>query len=158
MIKAIAMDVDGVLTDSTFVWGPDGEEFKSFSFRDVMGISLGRKVGLRFALISGENSPLIDRFANKMGIEDVFKGNKDKVAALNSFASKYSLDVKDICFIGDDVNDVAALKTAGLSAVPSDAHPTTLHVATVVARSNGGHGAVREVIDMILSDYLNKNS
>jgi 3-deoxy-D-manno-octulosonate 8-phosphate phosphatase (KDO 8-P phosphatase) len=72
-IKAVALDVDGVLTDGSFWWGPNGEEFKQFNFADVMGISLGRKAGLLFALISGEASPLVDRFAEKMGIVDVYK-------------------------------------------------------------------------------------
>jgi len=81
-IKAVALDVDGVLTDGTFWWGPDGEEYKRFSFLDIMGVSLGRKAGLVFALISGEDSPLVDRYAAKMGITDVFKGCKDKASAL----------------------------------------------------------------------------
>ena len=81
-IKAVALDVDGVFTDGSFVWGPDGEEFKRFSFRDVMGISLARKAGIRFALISGEETPFVDRFAQKMGIADVYPGCKDKAAAL----------------------------------------------------------------------------
>src|ERR1700679_534830 len=104
-IRAIALDVDGVLTDGTFWWGPNGEEFKRFSFLDVMGVSLGLRAGLRFALISGEDSPLVDRFARKMGIEDVYKGCKDKAAALKSFAEKRGLDLASICFMGDDVND-----------------------------------------------------
>ena len=66
-IKAVALDVDGVLTDGGFWWGPNGEEFKQFNFADVMGISLGRKAGLLFALISGEASPLVDRFAAEDG-------------------------------------------------------------------------------------------
>ena len=80
-IKAVAMDVDGVLTDGSFWWGPGGAEFKQFHFADVMGISLGRKAGLVFALVSGEASPLVDRFAEKMGITDVYKGCKDKAGA-----------------------------------------------------------------------------
>ena len=86
-IKAIALDVDGVLTDGTFAFGLHGEELKSFSFRDVMGISLGKKAGLVFALISGEDSPLVDRYAGKMGIGDVYKGCKDKAAAIRGQAS-----------------------------------------------------------------------
>ena len=77
-IKAIALDVDGVLTDGTFWWGPDGQEWKRFSFRDVMGISRARRAGLVSALISGEDTPLVDRFARKMEIDHVFKGCNDK--------------------------------------------------------------------------------
>src|ERR1019366_1156507 len=69
--RAIALDVDGVLTDGGFWWGPNGEEWKRFCFADVMGVSLARKSGLIVALISGEDSPLVDRFATKMGILDM---------------------------------------------------------------------------------------
>ena len=75
-IRAVALDVDGVLTDGGFFWGPSGEEFKRFSFADVMGISLARKAGLIVALISGEDSPLVDRYAKKLGIGDVIKNCK----------------------------------------------------------------------------------
>ena len=151
MIKAIVLDVDGVLTDSTFWWGPDGEEFKRFSFTDIMGISLGRKAGLIFALISGENSPLVDRFAEKMGISDIYKGCKDKAAALQSFARKHNLDLSEVCFMGDDVNDLPALELAGLAAAPANAHETLRRKATLVTQQSGGQGAVRELIDILLS-------
>ena len=71
-IKGIALDVDGVLTDGTFTWDVDGGEYKSFSFTDIMGISIAKKAGIVFAIISGENTPHIDYYANKMGITDVF--------------------------------------------------------------------------------------
>src|ERR1700722_61405 len=108
-IKAVALDVDGGLTDGTFWWGPGGEEWKRFSFRDVMGVFRARKAGLIFALISGEDSPLVDRYAEKLGITDVYKGCKDKAEALGAFASARRLELGDICFMGDDVNDLGAL-------------------------------------------------
>jgi 3-deoxy-D-manno-octulosonate 8-phosphate phosphatase (KDO 8-P phosphatase) len=149
-IKAVALDVDGVLTDGTFWWGADGEEFKRFSFADVMGISLGSQAGLRFALISGEDSPLVDRFASKMGIRDIHKNCKDKAAALRRFAQNYNLQLAEICFMGDDVNDLEALDIAGLSAAPANARPAILAKVGLVAKHKGGKGAVRELIDSIL--------
>jgi 3-deoxy-D-manno-octulosonate 8-phosphate phosphatase (KDO 8-P phosphatase) len=151
-IRAVVLDVDGVLTDGTFVWGPNGEEFKKFSFLDVMGISLGVKSGLIFALISGEDNPLIDRFARKMNIVDIYKGCKDKAAALRDFAQKYNLELQQVCFMGDDVNDVSALELAGLAAVPSTAHAAARGKAKLVTQCSGGQGAVRELVDLILSD------
>jgi 3-deoxy-D-manno-octulosonate 8-phosphate phosphatase (KDO 8-P phosphatase) len=150
-IKAVALDVDGVLTDGTFAWGPGGEEFKSFSFLDVMGVSLGRRAGLIFALISGEDSPLVDRFARKMGIADVHKGCKDKAAALAAFLHKHQLQPSEVCFVGDDVNDVSAMRLAGLAAAPATAHASALAAAGFVAQRPGGRGAVREVIDHLLA-------
>ena len=108
-IKAVVLDVDGVLTDGTFWWGLDNAEWKRFSFRDVMGISRASKAGLVFALISGEENELITRYARKMKITSVYQGCKDKAAALRSFAESQGLDLAHVCFMGDDVNDLAAL-------------------------------------------------
>lgn len=153
-IKAIALDIDGVLTDGTFIWGPQGEEFKKFSFLDVMGISLGKKVGLIFAFISGEDTPLIDRYAKKMGIIDVYKGCRDKAAALRDFAQKHNLELAQICFMGDDVNDLPALELAGLSASPASAHNDVKKKVMLTTQHNGGQGAVRELIDYVLINNL----
>src|SRR5438270_554639 len=95
-IKALALDVDGVLTDGGVWWGPDGAEWKRFSFTDIMGVSLARKAGLVMALISGEDSPLVDRFAAKFQIVDVAKGCKDKAAALVAFASGHHLSLEQV--------------------------------------------------------------
>jgi len=149
-IKAVALDVDGVLTDGMFAWGPAGEESKSFSFRDVMGISLARKSGIVFALISGEVSPLVDRFAQKMGITAVYKGCKDKGSALRDFAGCHGFSLEEICFVGDDVNDLSALSIAGFSAAPGDAHPKAKQSVAYVAHVGGGHGAVREILDYLM--------
>jgi len=149
-IRAVALDVDGVLTDGSFVWGPGGEEFKRFSFRDVMGVSLAMKSGLLVALISGENSPLVDRFAHKMGITDVYKGCKDKDAALREFAGVHALPLEEICFVGDDVNDLPAFTIAGLAATPADAHHLARAAASYVAKASGGQGAVREILDHLM--------
>jgi 3-deoxy-D-manno-octulosonate 8-phosphate phosphatase (KDO 8-P phosphatase) len=149
-IKAVVLDVDGVLTDGTFWWGANGEEYKRFSFADVMGISLGIKAGLIFALISGENSPLVDRFAEKMGITDVHKGCKDKAFALHSFVQKYNIALSEVCFMGDDVNDLTAMASAGLSAAPANAQDAVRLKATLVTSHSGGQGAVRELVDHLL--------
>lgn len=150
-IKAIALDVDGVLTDGTFIWGYNGEEYKKFSFTDVMGISLASKAGIVFALISGEDNVLIDRFAEKMKIVHVYKGIKDKASALISFAEKNNLELSQICFMGDDVNDLGALQLAGLSAAPANAHESVKRIVKLLTTKSGGNGAVRELLDLILA-------
>ncbi|HPL68460.1 MAG TPA: HAD hydrolase family protein [Smithellaceae bacterium] len=151
-IKAVALDVDGVLTDGTFIWGINGEEFKKFSFMDVMGISLASKAGIIFALISGEDNILVDRFAKKMKIDHVFKGIKDKASALGSFAAINKLAMEQICFMGDDVNDLGALKLAGYSAAPANAHENVKRTVNLITTKSGGNGAVRELLDLILAE------
>ena len=149
-LKAIVLDVDGVLTDGGVWWGPGGEEWKRFSFMDIMGVSLARKSGLRVALISGEDSPLVDRYAAKMGITDVEKNCKDKARALLALADRHGLKLSEICFMGDDVNDLAAMRLVGLAAAPAGAVPAAIQQAAFVASRSGGNGAVRELVDAIL--------
>jgi 3-deoxy-D-manno-octulosonate 8-phosphate phosphatase (KDO 8-P phosphatase) len=153
-LKAVALDVDGVLTDGGVWWGPDGAEWKRFSFTDIMGVSLARKAGLLVTLISGEDSPLVDRFAAKLGIADVTKNCKDKATALRSFAERHGIPLSQICFVGDDVNDLAAMEIAGFSAAPADARPAVKQRVGYVAECRAGNGAVREVIDKILAGEL----
>ena len=149
-IKAIALDVDGVLTDGTFWLLPGLEPSKRFSFADVMGISLGRKAGLIFALISGERGAVLDQFAAKTAIADVYAGCKDKAAALGDFAGRHGLALSEVCFMGDDVNDLPAMALAGLAAAPAGAQPAVCRQAALVTGRRGGEGAVRELIDLIL--------
>ena len=151
-IRAVALDVDGVLTDGALYWGASGEELKRISFRDVMGISLGRRAGLRFALISGEGGPLLERLGRKLQISDVYADCKDKAGAVRSFASVAGLEPKQICYMGDDVNDVPAMELVGLSAAPASAHSAALAVAGIVMRNAGGNGAVRELVDYLIGD------
>ena len=151
-IKLIAMDVDGVLTDGSFWWGPNGEEWKRFHFADIMGLSRARKAGLRLALISGEDSPLIDRLAAKMQIADVYKNCKDKAAALHGLAELHGLSLAEVCFMGDDINDLTALEIVGLAAAPADAQPCVRAKCHLITAAGGGNGAVRELIEMVLSE------
>lgn len=154
-IQAIAFDVDGVLTDGAILWGPNGEEWKRFHFTDVMGVSLARRASIVMALISGENSPLVDRYAEKLQIQHIYKGTRDKAAALRDFAAAIGIPVTNICFMGDDINDMPAMQVAGISACPANAAAEVLaHVASTAGFSStrtGGNGAVRELIDGILA-------
>jgi 3-deoxy-D-manno-octulosonate 8-phosphate phosphatase (KDO 8-P phosphatase) len=152
-LRAIAFDVDGVLTDGTLAWSTAGDESKCFSFTDIMGISLLRRLDIKMALISGEPSPLVDRYAEKMHIPFVVKGTRDKATALRDFSKKFEIALEQTCFFGDDVNDLSAMEIAGLCACPSNAAAEVLaHVAQrgYVSLLPGGHGAVRSFADAIL--------
>lgn len=153
-VDAILLDVDGVLTDGGFYWGPDGEEWKRFCFADVMGISRGMKAGLIFGLVSGEESPLVDRYAKKMKIADVYKGCKDKGEAVRDFCARRGIAPARVCFMGDDVNDLPAFAQAGLSAAPANAQREVLAAAKLRLHASGGNGAVRELVEMLLSNSL----
>ena len=156
-LQAIAFDVDGVLTDGTLTWNAadPASESKTFSFADIMGVSLARRLGLGLALISGEPSPLVDRYAEKLRIKHVTKGCRDKATALREFSYTTGVELEQICFFGDDVNDLFPMEIAGLSACPANAAQDVLaHVSATngfISTQPGGHGAVREFVDALLT-------
>lgn len=150
-IRAIALDVDGVLTDGGFWWGANGEELKRFCFGDVMGLSLARRAGFVLALVSGEDSPLVDRYAEKMLIEHVVKGCRDKAGALRRLSLQTGIALEEFCYMGDDINDIPAMEIAGASFAPVTANPLVLSHAQFVTRNAGGNGAVREMVDALLA-------
>ena len=153
-LRAIAFDVDGVLTDGTLLWSPSGEESKRFSFSDIMGVSLLRRLGFKLALISGESSPLVDFYAKKMHLHFVAKGTRDKASALREFTAKFDIPLAQTCFFGDDVNDLFAMEIAGLTACPANAAAEVRAFVSergFVADQPGGQGAVRAFADACLS-------
>ncbi len=154
-LQAIAFDVDGVLTDGTLLWSTGTvEETKRFSFADIMGISLLRRLGIKLALVSGEPSPLVDRYAAKMHLHHVVKGARDKATALRDFSAKFNVPLEHTCFFGDDVNDLFAMEIAGLCACPANAADEVREFVLergFVSSKSGGLGAVRQLSDAVLS-------
>ena len=150
-IRAIAMDVDGVLTDGTVSLDEAGRESKRISFADIMGVAIGRRAGLQFALVSGEGGPVLDAIATKLGIADLYPGCKDKAAAVRDFAVRHDLDLTEVCYIGDDVNDVPAMQICGLAVAPAGAEGAARAAAARATARLGGAGAVRELVDSLLA-------
>ncbi|MBA3613485.1 MAG: HAD-IIIA family hydrolase [Nitrospirales bacterium] len=146
-----ATDVDGVLTDAGMYYGESGEELKKFHTRDGMGIKLLQAQGLITAIITMENTKIVARRGKKLGIPEVFQGAKDKVAVLGHLSEKYGIPFAQMAYIGDDVNDVEALKAVGYAAAPADCVEQVRQVVHYVCKKNGGDGAVREFIDRILA-------
>lgn len=148
-IVAVALDVDGVLTDGTIALGPGDEQVRRVAYLDIMGVSRARAAGIRFAMISGEGGEPLRRVAAKFGVTDVWEHCRDKAAALREFADRVGTPLAQVCFVGDDINDVAAMALAGLSAAPSTAHPLARAAAKWPLHAGGGAGAVREVLDTL---------
>ena len=150
-IKLVALDMDGTLTDGSINIGGDGELFKRFNAKDGLGITTAVRHGLRVAVITGRKGPIVQRRAEELGIaEDVMSGISAKKKALQALADKYNLSLKEIAFMGDDLNDLPALLTAGLSAAPADAAADVRQHVSYIATHNGGQGAVRDLLELIL--------
>lgn len=150
-LKLFATDVDGVLTDAGMYYGESGEELKKFNTRDGMGIKLLQAEGVMIAIITMEQTKIVARRAKKLGITEVFQGAKDKVSVLTHLAEKFNIPFEQMAYMGDDVNDVAALQTVGYAAAPADCDDKVRQVVHYICQKNGGEGVVREVIDMILA-------
>ena len=156
-IKLLALDVDGVLTDGSIYISPAGEVFKGFNAKDGMGISCALRSGLQIAVITGRQSPIVERRCEELGITLLQQGVKDKRLALEQMAQKLGLVREEIAYMGDDLNDIPAFKASGLNLVPADAAIEVMAVADIITKASGGRGAVREAITMILAAQDNWN-
>lgn len=149
-IKLLALDVDGVLTDGTINIGDNGEIFKGFNAKDGLGISCALRSGLQIAIITGRRSKIIHKRAEELGITLLCEGVKDKYSELVRLANELCLSKEEIAYMGDDLNDLPAFKGAGAIFVPQDAADEVINAASIVVSKNGGRGAVRVAIEMIL--------
>ena len=150
-IKLLALDVDGVLTDGTIYISPAGEVFKGFNAKDGMGISCALRNNLQIAVITGRQSPIVERRCEELGIKLFMQGVKDKRLALQKMVQELGLTREEIAYMGDDLNDIPAFKASGLNLVPADGSIEVLAVADIITKAKGGRGAVREAITMILA-------
>ena len=149
-IKMLVMDVDGTMTDSTVYYSKDGETLKRFSIRDGMGINLLHRHGIRTGIITSENSGIVTSRAAKLGIADVIMSSKNKKASIIEITQKYNLDLNEIAFIGDDVNDWYVIQAVAFGCCPADATDSIKEVVDFISKFNGGFGAIREICELIL--------
>lgn len=149
-IRLLLMDCDGVLTDGRLYFGATGEELKVFHARDGQGIVEWHKAGFRSGIISGRNSPIVEMRAKQLGIEFIFQGRKDKIAAFHEIVEASGVTPKEIAFIGDDTPDAEVFPLVGFAVAVGDAHEAVKTAAHFTTKARGGRGAVREVIDLVL--------
>jgi 3-deoxy-D-manno-octulosonate 8-phosphate phosphatase (KDO 8-P phosphatase) len=149
-LKALLLDVDGVLTDGGITYVSDGSELKTFNALDGHGIKLAQQAGIRVGIITGLSSDVVARRARELAIVDVFQGQLNKIESLEEFRVRHQIEYGEIGYMGDDVLDLAVLKRVGFAACPRNAHFSVKNASHYITRLEGGHGAVRETIDMIL--------
>ena len=149
-IRLVLSDVDGVLTDGGVFYGRDGEVMKRFNIRDGMGVERLREIGIEVGLITGEKSESVTRRAEKLNIEMVYLYCKDKPAVIRQIIEERGFAAEEIAYIGDDVNDLEAMKLVGLPAAPADAFAEVKEAAHYICRRPGGHGAFRELAELII--------
>ncbi|MEW6470337.1 MAG: HAD-IIIA family hydrolase [Bacteroidota bacterium] len=148
VIRMLALDIDGVLTDGGMYYTESGDEFKRFNTKDGMGIKLAIQSGVEVAFISsGKNLNLISNRAKLLGVNYVYVGLDEKLDMLKDWCGKLNLELRHVAYIGDDVNDLKIISAVGFSACPADAVDKVKKAVNVRLKKKGGEGCVREFIE-----------
>ncbi len=150
MIELIVIDVDGCLTDGSIIYTSNGDEIKAFNVKDGLAIASWIRLGKKAAIITGRNSPVVEKRAKELKISHLYQGVKDKKAKLDEIVRQEKLSYENVAVIGDDLNDYGMLKEAGISFTPSDGSTYIKNIVNVVLTKKGGEGAVREMIEYII--------
>jgi 3-deoxy-D-manno-octulosonate 8-phosphate phosphatase (KDO 8-P phosphatase) len=149
-IKLVLTDVDGVLTDGGIIYDDNGLEFKRFNVKDGLIVSDLRKNGILVGAITGRNSKVVENRCDELNFDFHYHGVKNKAAKLNEVLEVLEIDIQEVAYIGDDLNDLAVLLKVGFSACPADALPYISDQVDFVSSRIGGQGTFREVADLIL--------
>lgn len=151
-IGLIVYDFDGVMTDNRVFVREDGLESVAANRGDGLGVGMIRKLGIEQFILSTEVNPVVRKRAEKLKLECIH-GSSDKVAALAGLADEKGVDLTKVLFVGNDVNDLGAMKSAGIRVAPADAHADVLAVADLVTHARGGFGVIRELADVLTKSF-----
>jgi N-acylneuraminate cytidylyltransferase len=149
-IKLLITDSDGVLTDGGMYYSENGDELKKFNTKDGMGVQLLREIGINTAIITGESVEIVRRRGKKLNIEEMHLGVKEKAPLVQELAKKYNISLNQIAYIGDDINDLEAIKMVGFGCSVCDGMEEVKNASSYVTKVKGGQGALREVAELIL--------
>jgi 3-deoxy-D-manno-octulosonate 8-phosphate phosphatase (KDO 8-P phosphatase) len=150
-IEWIVLDVDGTLTNGIIHYDSAGNEHKQFHVADGLGIVMAQAAGLKVAVISGRSSPIVERRMNELGVTELVQASGNKAAALQDLMTRHRLTSGQVAYIGDDLNDLPAFRLAGFKVAVADGAQKVRAQADFVTQRSGGHGAVREAIEEVLS-------
>ena len=149
--KLILTDIDGVWTDGGMYYDQTGNEWKRFCTYDGRGVTLAHEHDVPVGIITGEDTVIVQRRAEKLHVDFVFQGIKDKVAVAQKLCDELGITLSQVAYIGDDLADVALLKAVGYAAVPAGAPIDSLNIGTITLSKRGGEGAFREFVEQIFN-------
>lgn len=149
-IKMFLTDCDGCLTDAGMYYSEHGDELKKFNTRDGMAFAMLRAKGIITGIVTSEDVELNRRRANKLELDILEAGCKNKLMAVKMYSKQYNIPLENIVYIGDDINDIEVIKAVGYGCCPSDAMESVKEVAKYVTKSKGGNGVIREIVELIL--------
>lgn len=149
-IKLLICDVDGVFSDGLIYMGNQGEELKTFHTRDGYGVKALMNAGIEIAIITGRRSQIVENRMKALGVSLIYQGQDDKIKAYQDICDKLNIAPQHTGYIGDDLIDWPVMEKVALRVCVADGHPLLARRANYVTAIRGGHGAVREVCDLIL--------
>lgn len=147
-ISLIIYDFDGVMTDNKAYVFQDGSEAVRVNRSDGMAVRLIKEMGIEQVIISTETNPVVQARAKKIGIP-CMNGVGDKLSVVKDYLKKNKIDKKNVVFIGNEMNDMSAMKYVGIPVAPADAYPEVRKIAKIVLNTKGGHGVIREFLDIL---------
>lgn len=149
-VKMLLLDVDGVMTDGRIIMDSEGRELKNFDVRDGHGLVMLQRYGLKVGILTGRTSAVVDHRARDLKITEVYQGALNKKEVFEKILINNRLSAREVAFVGDDIVDIPVLKQVGFSAAVADALDIVKQAVDYVTMRPGGHGAVREICEMIL--------
>jgi len=150
MIKLVLTDIDGVWTDGGMYYDQNGNELKKFNTSDSAGVVFLRLLEIPMGIVTGENTQIVQRRADKLKISHVYMGIKNKLEVAEKLCAEFGIDLQEVAFVGDDLNDAILLKAVGFSAVPANAPVYMEKFAKLRLSKSGGNGAFREFVELLL--------
>jgi len=151
-IRAVVVDVDGVLTDGGMYYSKKGEVMKKFNVYDGLGIHLLQKMGIKVAFVTWDGTGISKARAKKIGVEDVYENTSDKLSAVESFLKKYNIGFDEAAYIGDDLVDISPMEKVLLPVAVANAVDKVKMKTDIVLSKNGGEGAVREFAEILVKN------
>tara|TARA_Y100001970_G_scaffold100146_1_gene125854 strand:- start:852 stop:1319 length:468 start_codon:yes stop_codon:yes gene_type:complete len=151
-IKLVATDIDGVWTDARMYYTEDGDFMKSFNTYDGMGVEMLRNKNIETIIMTSENSNIVLKRAKKLKIKNVYIGEKNKLERLKKICSDKKIELNEVAYIGDDINDIEVLKIVGFSALSNNSPIKNQIKVDYITEKKGGEGAFREFVEVILKE------
>ncbi len=151
--KLVITDIDGVWTDGSMYYDDTNQEFKRFNTSDSVGVLFLKYLDIPLVIMTGENTQIVQRRADKLKVQHVHLGVKDKLSLAKKICQELSITLDEVAFIGDDINDLQLLTHVGFSAVPSNAPSYVKDKVDLVLKTKGGDGAFREFVEYLVSKY-----
>ena len=149
-VEAIVLDVDGVMTDGGIIPTPDGDFIRRYHAKDGYAIAAALREGMKFCVISGGRGRMLENRLTMLGVTKMYLNCMDKVAAMSEFFAEYGVNPENVIYMGDDIPDLECMRIVGVPVCPADACMEVVEASRYVSEFDGGHGAVRDIVEQVM--------